>query len=150
MNVDDVEILFVEDSPEDAELGIRALKQHNLANHLVHVRDGVEALDFLFATGSYQGRQVENGPKVILLDLKLPKVDGFEVLRRVRADPRTRAFPVVILTSSDEETDIVATYRLGANSYIVKPVDFDKFTAAISDLGMYWLLLNQPPSRAVA
>ena len=143
MNLNEVEILYVEDNPNDAELTIRALKKHNLANKLIHVMDGEEALDFIFAHGKFSERTVENGPKVILLDLKLPKVDGLEVLRKIRMDERTKKFPVVILTSSKEEQDIVRSYELGVNSYIVKPVDFDKFTKAVADLGLYWLLLNQ-------
>ncbi|HEY4611908.1 MAG TPA: response regulator [Bacteroidota bacterium] len=145
MNLNEVEILYVEDNPHDAELTIRALKKHNLANNLVHVMDGEEALDFIFARGKFSERTVENGPKVILLDLKLPKVDGLEVLRAVKSDERTKKFPVVVLTSSKEEQDLVKSYQLGVNSYIVKPVDFDKFTKSVSDLGLYWLLLNQSP-----
>ena len=142
---DEVEILLVEDNAADAELAIRALKKSNLANRLALVADGEEALDFVFARGAYSNRKVENGPKVILLDLKLPKVDGLEVLRAIRGDPRTQTIPVVILTTSKEEKDIVESYRLGVNSYIVKPVDFDQFLATVKDLGFYWLLLNQPP-----
>ena len=145
MNFNEVEILYVEDNPHDAELTIRALKKHNLANNLVHVMDGEEALDFIFAQGKFSERRVENGPKVILLDLKLPKVDGLEVLRKIKADERTKKFPVVVLTSSKEEQDVVNSYKLGVNSYIVKPVDFDKFTKSVADLGLYWLLLNQAP-----
>ena len=141
----EVEILLVEDNPSDAELTLRALKKHNLANNVIHVSDGEEALDFIFARGAFSHREVENGPKVVILDLKLPKVDGLEVLRTMKADPRTKVIPVVVLTSSTVEKDIVESYRLGVNSYIVKPVDFDKFIAAVNDLGMYWLLLNQPP-----
>ena len=141
-----VEILLVEDNPTDLELAIHALKQNHLANHVEVVRDGAEALEFLFCTGRYAGRQIENGPRVILLDLKLPKVDGIEVLRRLKADPRTRPIPVVVLTSSREERDLVQSYELGVNSYIVKPVDFQQFTEAVRQLGMYWLLLNQPPA----
>jgi two-component system, response regulator len=144
----EVEILLVEDNPSDAELALRALKKNHLANNVVVVTDGEEALDFIFARSAFSHRKVENGPKVILLDLKLPKVDGLEVLRAVKGDPRTRVIPVVVLTSSREECDIVESYRLGVNSYIVKPVDFDKFVAAVRDLGMYWLLLNQPPTEA--
>ena len=143
----EVEILLVEDNPADAELALRALKKNNLANRLVTVGDGEEALDFIFARSAFSGRHVENGPKVILLDLKLPKVDGLEVLRAIKSDPRTKVIPVVVLTSSKEEKDIVESYRLGVNSYIVKPVDFDKFIASVRDLGLYWLLLNQPPTK---
>jgi two-component system response regulator len=137
--------LLVEDNPSDAELALYALKKHNLANYIHIVRDGAEALDFIFCTGDYAGRRITDNPKVILLDLKLPKVDGLEVLRRIKADPRTRATPVVALTSSREERDIVESYRLGANSYIVKPVDFEQFAEAVRQLGLYWVLLNQPP-----
>ena len=142
-----VEILLVEDSPHDAELTLRSLKKNNLANHVIVVTDGEEALDFIFARGAYSERKVENVPKVVILDLKLPKVDGLDVLRAMKSDLRTRVIPVVVLTSSKEESDIIESYRLGVNSYIVKPVDFDKFIAAVRDLGLYWLLLNQPPRR---
>jgi two-component system response regulator len=145
-NDDIVEILLVEDNPSDLELALHALKQNKLANHIEVVRDGVEALEFIFATGAYEGRRLENGPKVILLDLKLPKVDGLEVLRQIRADSRTRTIPVVFLTSSREERDIIESYKLGVNSYITKPVDFDQFTEAVRHLGFYWLLLNQSPN----
>ena len=146
--VKEVEILLVEDNPTDAELAIRALKKSNLANKLVWVKDGAEALDFIFAGGVYSGRQVTNGPKVILLDLRLPKVDGMEVLRRVKADERTRAIPVVVLTSSKEDRDVAESYKLGVNSYISKPVEFDEFAKTVSELGMYWLLVNRPPVTA--
>ena len=146
INADQIEILLVEDNPNDAEMAIRALKKHNLSNNLEHVKDGVEALEFLFAKGRYSNRIDEKLPKVILLDLKLPKVDGLEVLRKVKASPETNRIPVVVLTSSKEEKDIVESYALGVNSYIVKPVDFDKFVRAVGDLGLYWLLLNQAPS----
>jgi CheY-like chemotaxis protein len=146
--VKEVEILLVEDNPTDAELCIRALKKSNLANKLVWVKDGAEALDFLFATGTYSERQVGNGPKVILLDLRLPKVDGMEVLRRVKNDARTRTIPVVVLTSSKEDRDVAESYQLGVNSYISKPVEFDEFAKTVSELGLYWLLVNHPPVAA--
>ncbi len=142
----EVEILLVEDNPTDAELCIRALKKSNLANKLVWVKDGEEALDFIFACGKYADRNRENNPKVILLDLRLPKVDGFEVLRRIKSDERTRIIPVVVLTSSREDRDITESYRLGVNSYIGKPVEWEEFVRVISELGLYWLLLNKPPS----
>ncbi len=142
-----LEILLVEDNPADAELTMRALKKRHLANHLVHVTDGQAALDFIFGHGAHAGRDVHNQPKVVLLDLKLPKVDGIEVLRQLRAEKSTKLLPVVVLTSSREDRDVVETYQLGANSYIVKPVDFDNFSEAVSSLGMYWLLLNEPPLR---
>ncbi len=144
-NVEPVEILLVEDSPEDLELTIRALRKAQLANHIQVARDGAEALEFMFGEGRYAGRDVNDLPKLILLDLKLPLVDGLEVLQRIKADPRTAAIPTVVLTSSKEQNDVVASYRLGVNSYIVKPVDFEGFAKAVQDLGMYWLLLNQPP-----
>jgi len=142
----DVEILLVEDNPNDVELTLHAFKKYKLANRIHVVRDGAEALDYLFATGAYAERDINHHPKVILLDLKLPKVDGLEVLRRAKADPRTQAIPVVVLTSSTEERDIVESYKLGVNSYIRKPVDFEQFTESVRTLGMYWLLLNQPPT----
>jgi two-component system, response regulator len=142
---DPVEILLVEDNPNDAELCLRALNKHKISNKIVHVKDGAEAIDFIFAKGAYANRKIENGPKVILLDLKLPKVDGLEVLRQIKSDERTRVIPVVVMTSSKEEQDIVKSYQYGVNSYVVKPVDFDKFMTAVADLGLYWLLLNQPP-----
>ncbi|MFH1907270.1 MAG: response regulator [Chloroflexota bacterium] len=141
-----VEILLVEDNPHDVELTLHALKKNNIANRIEVVRDGAEALEFIFATGAYADRQNVEKPRVILLDLKLPKVDGLEVLRQIKADPRTRTIPVVALTSSREERDIVESYKLGVNSYIVKPVDFEQFTEAVRQLGLYWLLLNQPPA----
>jgi len=140
-----VEILLVEDTPEDRELALRALRKSNLSNNIQVARDGAEALDFLFGEGEFAGREVGNKPKVILLDLKLPKIDGIEVLRRIKADSRTQAIPVVVLTSSKEQKDVVESYRLGVNSYIVKPVNFEGFAAAVQELGMYWLLLNHPP-----
>ena len=139
-----VEILLVEDNSADEELTLYALKAHHLANHIVIVRDGAEALDFIFRTGIYADR-ADSHPKLILLDLKLPKVDGLEVLRRLKADSRTKPIPVVVLTSSREERDIVESYSLGVNSYICKPVDFSQFAEAVHHLGLYWLLLNQPP-----
>ena len=141
----DIEILLVEDSPYDAELTIRELKRHHLANKLVHLKDGAEALDFIFASGAYSQRKVEKRPKVVLLDLKLPKVDGIEVLRRIKADSRTSPIPVVMLTSSQEERDVVNSYNLGVNSYIVKPVDFSNFVHSVSELGTYWGVLNKLP-----
>lgn len=140
-----VEILLVEDSQQDLELAMRALRKANLTNHIEIARDGVEALEFILCEGPYVGRKIEDGPKVILLDLKLPKIDGLEVLQRIKSDPRTQHIPVVVLTSSKEQSDVVESYRLGVNSYIVKPVNFEQFAAAVQDLGMYWLLLNQPP-----
>ena len=140
-----IEILLVEDNPQDLTLTLRALKKANLANHIHVARDGEEALQFIFCEGPFAGRKVENGPKVILLDLKLPKVDGKEVLARIKSDPRTKMIPVVVLTSSKEQSDLVESYKLGVNSYIVKPVNFEGFAAAVQELGMYWLLLNQPP-----
>ena len=137
-------ILLVEDNPDDEALTLRALKKNNIANRVVVARDGAEALDFLFGRGAHAGRNPENTPTVVLLDLKLPKVDGLEVLKALRADDRTRILPVVVLTSSKEERDIVASYRLGANSFIRKPVDFDQFIQAVGELGLYWLVLNEP------
>src|SRR5665213_357361 len=140
-----VEILIVEDSEQDLELALRALRKAKLSNHIHVARDGQEALEFIFCEGPYAERKIENGPKVILLDLKLPKVDGLEVLQRLKSDPRTRSIPVVVLTSSKEQNDVVESYNLGVNSYIVKPVNFEQFAAAVQKLGMYWLLHNQPP-----
>ncbi len=147
MNVDAIEILFVEDNPNDIELTLRALKKQNLANQVHVVRDGAEALDFLFCKGAYSKRKIENGPKMVLLDLKLPKVDGLEVLRRIKSDERTKVIPVVVLTSSQEEQDIVESYKLGVNSYMVKPVNFDQFIECVSELGLYWIVCNTPPIR---
>jgi two-component system response regulator len=140
-----VEILIVEDSPQDLELALRALKKANLTNRIHVARDGAEALEFIFCEGKHTDRKIEDGPKVILLDLKLPKVDGLEVLQRIKSDPRTKTIPVVVLTSSKEQSDVVESYKLGVNSYIVKPVNFEHFAEAVQKLGMYWLLLNQPP-----
>ena len=139
-----VEILFVEDNSSDAEMTIAALKKNGLANKLLHVKDGAAALDFIFAEGEYTGRNVDNKPKVILLDLKMPKVNGIEVLQRIRADERTKNIPVVMLTSSKEDPDIEICYDLGANSYVVKPVEFDDFQKAVTELGLYWMIVNQP------
>jgi CheY-like chemotaxis protein len=141
----EVEILLVEDNPTDAELCIRSLKQHKLANKLVWVKDGAEALDFIFASGAYADREIANGPKVILLDLRLPKVDGMEILRRLKTDDRTRTIPVVVLTSSKQDRDVMESYRLGVNSYISKPVEFEEFAKVVAELGMYWLLVNRQP-----
>jgi two-component system response regulator len=141
----DKSILLVEDNPDDVELTLRALKKNHIANEVVVARDGEEALEYLTATGKYEGRSLVDVPQVILLDLKLPKISGLEVLRVLRADPRMRLLPVVILTSSSEELDIVASYQLGANSYIRKPVDFNQFMEAVRQLGLYWLVLNQTP-----
>jgi len=143
--VADKTILLVEDNPDDEALTLRALKKNNILNQVTIVRDGAEALDFLFCQGAYAGRDPSRPPAVTLLDLKLPKLDGLEVLRRLRADERTRLLPVVILTSSKEEQDLVNGYRLGANSYIRKPVDFTKFMEAVQQLGVYWLIMNEPP-----
>ena len=144
-NLNEIEILLVEDNPNDVELTLRALKRHNLANKVHVVKDGAEALDYLFANNSYADRDINQSPKVVLLDLKLPKVDGLEVLRQVKSDERTKTIPVVVLTSSREEQDMIESYKLGVNSYIVKPVDFDKFLDAVGELGLYWLLLNELP-----
>jgi CheY-like chemotaxis protein len=142
---DIIEVLLVEDNPADAELTMRALHKNHLARSVHVVTDGAEALEFLFCTGAYARRSRHGGPKVVLLDLKLPKVDGIEVLQQIKADPATQAIPVVVLTSSQEEADLARTYRLGVNSYIVKPLDLEKFTEAVRQLGLYWLSLNQLP-----
>lgn len=148
MVVPDKVILLVEDNPDDEVLTLRALKKNNILNTVVVARDGVEALDYLFATGKFSDRDVSDQPQLILLDLKLPKIDGLEVLRRLRGDERTRLQPVVILTTSNEDRDILASYKLGANSYIRKPVDFEQFMEAVRQLGLYWLILNtSPPAR---
>ena len=143
---DRVGILLIEDNPDDVELTLHAFRRHKLANQVDVVRDGAEALDYLFGEGEHADRSPHVMPRVILLDLKLPKVDGLEVLREIKGDARTRSIPVVVLTSSQQEQDIIESYQLGVNSYIVKPVDFERFTEAVRQLGMYWLLLNQPPA----
>jgi two-component system, response regulator len=147
--MEDKVILLVEDNPDDEALTLRALKKNNISNEVVVARDGSEALDYLFGEGMYAGRDTQIVPQVILLDLKLPKVDGFDVLRKMRADERTKRLPVVILTSSNEEQDRISGYDLGANSYVRKPVEFGSFLDAVKQLGLYWLLLNQtaPPAR---
>ena len=147
MQHDDVDILLVEDTESDAELAIRALRKRGLANKLVWLTDGAQALDFIFGEGEYAQRNVENHPKVILLDLRLPKVSGVEVLRRIKGDPHARNIPVVVVTSSKEDADLVECYALGVNSYISKPVEFDEFTKAVGDLGFYWLLVNRRPEN---
>ena len=141
-------ILLVEDNPDDEALTMRALKQSKLANEIVITRDGTEALEFMFGTGKFEGRDVSHTPAVVLLDLKLPKLSGLEVLERLRADPRTKLVPVVVLTSSSEDEDMLRSYQLGANSYVRKPVVFGKFADAVSQLGLYWVLLNQLPPKA--
>ncbi len=145
MSYKTIELLLVEDNPHDEELTVRALKKHNLANNIHIVRDGEEALEFLFAEGAYKNRNMQQSPKVIFLDLKLPKIDGLEVLKKIKADDRAKTIPVVVLTSSEEENDMIESYKFGVNSYIVKPVDFSKFIDAVSELGLYWLLLNESP-----
>ena len=149
MNSSAVEILLVEDNPSDLEVALRALKEQNMCNNVQVARDGEEALDFIFCQGPFAGRRLDELlPRVILLDLKLPLIDGLEVLRQIRADARTRHVPVVVLTSSTEERDVVESYALGVNSYIAKPVDFDQFRDAMKTIGMYWLMLNRPPAKA--
>jgi two-component system response regulator len=139
------DVLLIEDNPNDAEITIRALKKNNMANRIVHVKDGAEALDFIFCTGLYVNRNIHDRPKLVLLDLDLPKVNGIEVLKKIRSDARTKTMPVVVLTSSKEDPDKQMCYELGVNSYITKPVGIDNFLKAISELGFYWLLLNEPP-----
>jgi CheY-like chemotaxis protein len=146
MNVDPIEIVLVEDNPNDIELTQRALKRHKIANRVMVARDGEEALEFIFGEGRYAGRNVLETPRVIFLDIKLPKVDGLAVLRRIKSDERTKRIPVVMLTSSEQEKDILNSYTYGVNSYIVKPIDFDKFSMAVSQLGLYWVVLNKPPA----
>lgn len=144
-NINEVEILLVEDNPDDAGLAIRELKKNNLANNLLHLSDGQEALDFVFAAGKYSERNIKAKPKVIMLDLKMPKVDGMTVLKTIKSDERTKDIPVVIMTSSKEESDLIESYKLGVNSYVVKPVGFENFSKAVTQLGFYWLLINQVP-----
>ena len=144
---DDIEILLVEDNPDDLDLALHALKKHRVANHIQVARDGAEALEFLFGTGPHAQRDTGIQPRFILLDLKLPKVDGIEVLRQIKADPRTKAVPVVVLTSSKEDFDLARCYELGVNSYIVKPMGFQQFAEVVRQMGFYWMLLNQPPRR---
>jgi len=144
-SIHDVDVLLVEDNPDDAGLIIRELKKNNLANNLIHLSDGAEALDFVFVRGKYSERKIEDKPKVILLDLKMPKVDGLEVLRAIRGDERTRLIPVVVMTSSRQEQDIIKSYSLGVNAYVVKPVGFDNFSKAVAELGLFWILVNQAP-----
>jgi len=141
-------IMLVEDNPDDRDLTLRALKKNNIANEVIVAEDGVEALDYLFGTGKYDGRDVSDVPLFILLDLKLPKIDGIEVLKKLRADDRTAIIPVVILTSSKEDQDMLSGYKVGANSYVRKPVDFDQFTDTVKQLGMYWLVINESPMKA--
>ena len=148
MPQDEIEILLVEDNPDDVELAVHALRRENLANRIEIARDGEEALDFLFCRGRYNNRSFQSPPRLVLLDLKLPKVDGLEVLKEVKADPRTKAIPVVILTSSREEQDLVNGYKLGGNAYIQKPVDFAQFRETVKQLGLFWLVVNQPPPVA--
>jgi two-component system response regulator len=143
--IDFVEILIVEDNTNDAELAMMALKEERLANNIVWLKDGAEALDFIFAEGEYAWREIDNQPKLILLDLKMPKVGGIDVLKRIRGEEKTKNIPVAVMTSSSEEKDIIASYNLWVNSYIVKPVDFDKFTKCIKEVGLYWLVINHPP-----
>jgi two-component system, response regulator len=143
--IDKIDILLVEDNPTDAELCIRSLKKRNLANQLLWVKDGAEALDFLFSTGAYAHRDASNPPKVILLDLKMPKVDGLEVIRKIRSAEATKLIPIVVLTSSKDAPDILESYKLGANAFVTKPVEFDEFARAVAGLGLFWLIINKPP-----
>ena len=142
---DNVEILLVEDNPNDVELTLRALKKSNLANNVFVAIDGAQALDFIFHTGAFTGKGVYGHPKLILLDLELPKVSGIEVIRKIKSDEKTKVIPVIVLTSSEEDKDVTESYGLGVNSYIVKPVDFNKFAKTVAEIGLYWLLVNKPP-----
>ena len=144
-SIHDVDVLLVEDNPDDATLVIRELKKNNLANKLIHLTDGVEAIDFIFGQGKFSERNVEDKPKLVLLDLKMPKINGLEVLQQIRSDERTKYIPVVVMTSSQEERDIINSYSLGVNAYVVKPVGFDNFSKAVAELGLFWILVNQPP-----
>ncbi len=145
MNTNEIEILLIEDNMNDAEMTMRSLKKSNVSNKVLHLKDGEIALEYIFGTGQFEGRNINHKPKVILLDLKMPKVDGLEVLKKIKSDENTKAIPVVILTSSKEDPDIKTCYSLGVNSYIVKPVDFDGFHKVVAELGLYWVLTNQPP-----
>lgn len=145
MTSTEIEILLVEDNMDDAELTLRALKKHRIANSIYHVKDGAEALDFIFAEGTFSNRNINEKPKLILLDLKMPKISGLEVLKKIKSDERSKAIPVVVLTSSKEDPDVKKCYAYGVNSYIVKPVDFENFIKTVSELGMYWMILNQTP-----
>lgn len=142
-----IEILLVEDNPSDAKLTIRALQKNHLCNNIIHLSDGAEAVDFIFAQGKYTDRDVANKPKIILLDLKMPKIGGLEVLQRIKSDSRTKTIPVIVMTSSREDSDITACYKLGVNSYVVKPVGFENFSKAVVELGLYWMLINQEPKN---
>ena len=146
MNSENLDILLVEDNQDDVDLALHALRREKLANNIFVVRDGEEALDFIFCRGAFAHRSFEHPPKLVLLDLKLPKVDGMEVLKQAKGNPRTKTIPIVIMTSSKEERDLVASYNLGANSYIQKPVDFDQFRETVKTVGLYWLVINQPPA----
>lgn len=147
MGNNNVEILLVEDNPHEAKLTISSLQEYNLANNLVHIDDGAEALDFIFAKGKYSDRNIQKLPKIILLDLNLPKIGGLEVLKQIKSDERTKSIPVVILSSSKQERDVMTGYQSGVNSYIVKPVEFESFAKAVADLGMYWMVLNESPTQ---
>jgi two-component system response regulator len=144
--MDQVEILLIEDNEHEAQLTIRGLRKNNLANRLLHINDGSEALDFIFSRNKYADNKIGNALKLILLDLKLPKVDGLDILRTVKSDPSTKAIPVIVLTSSREDRDVIDSYKLGVNSYVVKPVNYESFSKAVAELGLYWMMLNVPPA----
>jgi two-component system response regulator len=146
-NFNEIEILLVEDNPNDAEMTIRGLNKYNLANKVIHVSDGEEALDFIYARGTFSGRNNDIKPRMILLDIKMPKIKGLEVLKIIKSDPEKKMIPIVVLTTSSEESDMIESYKYGVNSYIVKPVDFEKFSESIRDIGFYWLLLNKLPGK---